>query len=140
MSNGTQTTEYELHCIEALRLRLSGATFAEIAVSQDCSASSAFRRVEHALEQMRPHADYDQYRARQLAELAEARGLAYRTMADEALALGARFGAVDRLVKLHEREAKLLNLDAAPTPLEEAARVLGAASDADIAAELEART
>ena len=140
MSNAMQGTQYELDCIDALKLRLSGQTYSAIGAEQGVADSTAMRRVEHALEQMRPHADYDEYRARQLAELAEARGLAYRTMADEALALGARFGAVDRLVKLHEREAKLLNLDAAPTPLEEAARVLGAASDADIAAELEART
>ena len=132
--------EVEAESMEALRQHMRGETYRQIGESLGISHTTAYNRVRQAMDSFRPSMDYDQYRARQLAELAEARGLAYRTMADEALALGARFGAVDRLVKLHEREAKLLNLDAAPTPLEEAARVLGAASDADIAAELEART
>ncbi len=139
MGNGLQGTDYEAACIEALKLKLAGWTFTAIGEEQGCSHSTAFRRVSHALEQMRPHADYDEYRARQLAEIEHIRNDMY-AVATTSMDSKIRFAAIDRILKLHEREAKLLNLDQAPTPLEDAARELAKASDEDINEELARRT
>ena len=130
---------YELLCIEALTLKISGMTYEDIAGHQGCSGSTAFRRCAHALDGMRPHADYDQYRARQLAELEPARQLANKTIADADKDLAPRFKAVERLIQIQDRESKLLALDKAPTPMEEAARKLAAASPEEISAEMNQR-
>lgn len=137
--NAMQGTQYEMDCSEALELRLCGDTFAAIGKAQDVSASTAMRRVNHAIDQMRPHADYDEYRARQLAELEKIRTQLYESATDVGREWEERGKLIDRLVKIHDRESKLLALDKAPTPMEEASRELAQASPEDIAAELDKR-
>ena len=88
---------------------------------------------------MRPTADADWYRARQLAEIAPIRGRLYAVASNPESELAEVLLATDRLLKIQERESKLLNLDKAPTPLEEAMRELQNATDEEIAAELAAR-
>ena len=144
---GTQAPEpaedkkivYELLCIEALSMKIGGKRYEDIAAHQGCSKSSAYRRCNHALDGMRPHADYDQYRARQLAELEPARQLANQTISDTDKDLSPRFKAVERLIQIQDRESKLLALDKAPTPMEEAARKLAAATPEEISAEMNQR-
>ena len=131
---------YEIQCIRALNLFLSGHTYREIAQHEDCSCSTAHNRVSDGLDQLRPHADADRYRARQLAELETARTLMLSVIIDDQRETMEALQATDRLIKIHEREAKLLGLDRAPTPLEEAARALAVATDVEIIAELEERT
>jgi hypothetical protein len=67
---------------------------------------------------MRPHADYDRYRTRQLAELEVSRRiLGNRIVTDESTRDICT--ALNTLFSLQEREAKLLGLDRVPTPLDE---------------------
>ncbi len=131
--------DYELTCAEALRLKCSGKTYEQIGVIQECSKSTAYRRCESGLDAMRPHADYDEYRARQLTEIEAMRTSLFSVARDQGHEWSERMDAVDRVVKLHDRESKLLALDKAPTPIEEAARELANASPEEIAAELDRR-
>lgn len=136
MHNASQETQYEVNCIEALELRLTGMTYQQIADEQGVNQTTAMRRVSSAIDAARPHADYDQYRARQMVELEAIRTRLYNTVVADDTAIDDRHSAVDRLLKVHDRESKLLALDKAPTPIEEAARKMANASSEEIADEL----
>ena len=60
---------------EALRLWMSGLSYREIAEELGVSSSTAYSRVQTAIDAHRPHADFDRYRRTQLAELAVARSV-----------------------------------------------------------------
>lgn len=123
---GTRRPEVEEAKIQALRLWMTGATYRAIGQQLGVSHQTAYKRVQAALDDMRPHAQYSQYRAVQLAELEVARRGLRRVIAafgttvspwtfDEFIA------ALGSLYKLQEREAKLLGLDRVPTPADELA-------------------
>jgi len=124
-------TEYEQSKIEALRLRLAGASFDQIAATQDITKSGAYKRVNAALEDMRPHAEYDIYRRRQMAEMEEVRTrLMRKVLENDDLIEAAR-----ELRGLWDSERKLLKLDEAPTPMELQIRRLATLSDDELAIE-----
>lgn len=114
--------ERKIEEAKALKLRLTGRTYAEIAKALGVkSTRTAWNRVQAALDDMRPHADISEYRAQQRAELE-----VLRTKLMEELVrwkhggdLSELLGAGETLIKLHDREAKLLGLDRAPTPWDE---------------------
>lgn len=133
-----QAAKIEEQKLRAIRLWMTGATYRQIAEQMNISVSATYRRVQAALDDMRPHADYDRYRAVQLSELEVARVGLRRVIA----AFGARpnrgqpvydladfVSALGALLRLQEREAKLLGLDRAPTPVDE----LSSMSDEEMA-------
>lgn len=120
---------------DALKAWMTGATYKTIGKNLGISTGTAYKRVQDAIDEMRPHSDYDQYRAIQLAELDVARR-PFRTI----IVAWRRGEAVDEiatalaaLLKIQEREAKLLGLDRAPTPEEELARQVRSMSDDELA-------
>lgn len=117
--------EIEESKIKALRLWMTGATYRQIGEQLGVSHQTAYNRVQAALEDMRPHADYAQYRAVQLAEIEVIRRslrrviVAFGTTGPAGTAFDEFIAAINALCKLQEREAKLLGLDRVPTPVEE---------------------
>lgn len=120
--------------IEALRAWMSGATYRQIADQLDVGRSTAYDRVQQALDAMRPHADFDRYRAEQLAEMEMARRqlrraiLAWTVRSDDPDGL---VKPVTALMRLQDRQAKLLGLDAPEVDR------FSQMSDAEIEAEME---
>lgn len=116
----------------ALALWMKGASYRAIGDELNISTMTAHRRVQASLDAQRPHADYDRYRAIQLGELEVARRNLRSVVADWEVDddVDELVKAVAALLKLQEREAKLLGLDRVPTPFDEVAMM----SDADIAA------
>lgn len=106
----------------ALRLWMSDASTAEIGRVIGVSKATAWRRVNEAIDAMRPHEDFERYRAVHLAEIHEMRRALHRGITKyvrgtiDELAL-ARLATT--LIKLQEREARLLGLDRAPTIFDE---------------------
>lgn len=124
--------EREEQRIEALRLWMTGSSYRKIGQALGVTHTTAFKRVQQALDEMRPHAEFDKYRAVQLAELEMGRRPLRQAI------IGWRPGddidtpvkAIGALLKIQEREAKLLGLDRVQTPVDE----LTAMSDEDLAA------
>lgn len=105
---------------DALRLYMVGLPYRDIAEELGLPLSTAYRRVQEAIDDMRPHADWEQYTARQLGELKAAReelmsGILDHTVTDFA----GRVSAIKVLCQVHEREARLIGLDKMPTPAED---------------------
>lgn len=113
----------------ALRLWMTGATYRAIANTQNCSHTTAYNRVQKAIDDMRPHTEYDRYRAIQLAELELSRRPLRSIIVDTETTITELVAAITTLIKLQEREAKLLGLDRTPTPLDD----LHTATDEELA-------
>lgn len=115
---------------EALRLWMSGLSYRSIAAKLDVSHQTAYDRVQQAIEEMRPHADFDHYRAKQIAEIDVSRRPLRAIIAtwkpaveiDGVIVLSDHkrlTDAITSLIRLQEREAKLLGLDRVTTPIDE---------------------
>lgn len=124
---------------EALRLYAAGATFRTIAAQQDVTVATAWRRVQKAIDEMRPHADFDRYRAEQMIDISLIRRQCRQTIVmwsnddwrtKHAVTLADVHQAMLRLMQLLERESKLLGLDRAPHPMDD----LTGISDAELEA------
>jgi hypothetical protein len=89
----------------ALELRKSGATFEQIAATLGCSISYAHKAVTKALDRM-VREPADALRKLELERLDSMLFGLWRR------AKGGETGAVDRVIKLMERRARLLGLDA----------------------------
>lgn len=105
---------------EVLKAYLSGKPYSALAKEFGISTSTAHDKVQRAIDAQRPHADFDRYRAIQLGELELMRRPLRQTIiawqpGDDLVNCGA---AIDRLLKLQEREAKLLGLDRVPSPFD----------------------
>lgn len=111
--------DYEPAKQQALELWLAGHTYREIAQQQNVSPGGAHKRVQAAMDDMRPHADYDRYRATQLAELDTARMPLRRIITTPNTPISDLCTAITTLLRLQEREAKLLGLDRVPTPIDD---------------------
>jgi len=112
---------------QAISLRSAGATYDQIAAALGVSATSAFRMVRRVLDRTAKHTneEADQLRAIELRRLDAALVQVWNLMTAAAPAPHAgtapgidkdfeylRLSAIDRLVKISERRAKLLGLDA----------------------------
>ncbi len=121
--NAKTNAKRETEKIEALRLWMAGTSFRSIGEKLGVSGPTAYRRVRAALDEMRPHADFEAYRAVQLAELEVSRRVLRNVIAS--WRPGQPFGeatlAISTLLKLQEREGQLVGLDRAPTPFDEIA-------------------
>ena len=109
--------------IKALKLWMEGDTYRVIGRKLGVDHMTAYRRVQAAIDAMRPHADFDKYRAKQLAELEMSRRpmrvvIATWTAGD---CIDDAVKAIGALLKIQEREAKLLGLDRVPTPFDDLA-------------------
>lgn len=107
---------------EALRLVMTGAGTKAIAKSLGLGVGTTLARIDAAYDSMRPHADYDRYRAVQLAEIdMMRRKLRLFIVSWNPLKGGVKEGidAIKALLQLQEREAKLLGLDRVPTPFDD---------------------
>jgi hypothetical protein len=93
---------------ECLRLRLAGFSHREIAAQLGAAPSSAYKRVRHALDEVnkRNLESAEQLRALELLRLDELLNALWGT------AIVGDGKAVDRVLKVMERRAKLLGLDA----------------------------
>lgn len=109
--------EREIAKIDALNLRLRGETYRSIAASLSTCAETARTLYHDALDDMRPHEEFDVYRARQLAELRTVRELVMRGAFEHAQKASVDPYKVrtlaDSLVSLHDREARLTGIDRA---------------------------
>lgn len=109
---------------QALKLWMSGASYPNIAERLEVSLSTAWKRVQDAIDEMRPHADFDHYRSVQRAELEIMRQAlrkdVMRYSADQ-IPRSDGLKVIDTLLRLQEREAKLLGLDRAPHAFDEIA-------------------
>lgn len=96
---------------EALELRRAGHTYRSIAKLQNCSVGAAHNRVSRAIAAYLPKETVAEARAVELDRLDElvdlARDIAHGADDDET-----RLKAIDRLMKIADRRAKLLGLDA----------------------------
>jgi hypothetical protein len=136
---------------QACKMRASGATYAEIAAALDlCDVTAAWRAVGRALAATvaEPAAEVRQL---ELARLDEATAAAFAVLRKDHLAHshgkvitldgkpvlddGPKLAAIDRIVKISERRAKLLGLDA-PTQVQVITVDLIDAEIARLAAEL----
>jgi hypothetical protein len=93
---------------ECLRLRLAGYSHREIAAQLGVAPSSAYKRVRHALDEINKTnlESAEQLRALELLRLDELLNALWDT------AIAGDLRAVDRVLKVMERRAKLLGLDA----------------------------
>jgi hypothetical protein len=156
VSSGTtaQETAIELRQAEALKLRVAGFTFREIGRKLGISNCMAHKDVQAALAEYREETaeNVAVERGVQLQRLDAAAKVAINVLngrlpnADElgedagpdelaealAEAEEIKLKAIDRIVKLEERRAKLLGLDA-PTKTEVDAKVSGVASPSEAA-------
>ncbi len=100
---------------------MSGRTFESIAEALGCSKGTAYNRVQMAIESQKPHADFDAYRSVQMAELKMSRTPLRATVVGWQVGddLAPVVSAIATLLKLQERESKLLGLDRVPTPFDE---------------------
>lgn len=92
---------------DALRLRQTGATYEDIGKSLKISPQAAHKAVKRALAKLNKvvGADAEQIRTLELVRLDRL------TMALWSSAIAGGFGAIDRLIKIMERRAKLIGLD-----------------------------
>lgn len=132
--------EVERQKNDAWRLMNAGLTLDQISERLSISRNTAKRRVDALIDDMRPHEDYAWYRARQLAELETVRGqmmlVISRWTPTKQITLNnpdgtpvldeneqprritvdvdpvPMFSAVDRLMKVQEREGKLVRFEA----------------------------
>lgn len=124
---GFPKQEREAQKIRALEMWMAGEEYRTIAKEFDVSSATAYKRVQAALDDMRPHADYDKFRAVQLAELEMSRRPMRKVIVsfdrddNTKWSLDDCVKAINALCRLQEREAKLLNLDKAPNPIDEMA-------------------
>ena len=121
--------------IQALELWMTGKQYKEIGEILGVATMTAYTRVQKALDEMRPHADFDRYRSVQLAEIEMMRRPMRQTIVrygqkDKPSTLDQCLKAVNGLIKIQEREAKLLGLDKVPTAFDEFSNM----SDEDLAA------
>jgi hypothetical protein len=110
----------EEQCVQVLRMRMAGAGYKAIATELKLGVGTVYSRLDQAYDRMRPHADFNKYRARQLAEMDEMRrqlGRQIVGMSQSDPSVGQR--AIDLLIKLQAHEAKLLGLERVPTPFDE---------------------
>lgn len=99
----------------AVRMATSGATFEQIAKALGYSdKGDAWRDVNQALENSRKNLalTVEEYRQKQLIEINMLRVQAHAMRQAENATEKVRFGAMDRLIKLMEREARLVGFDA----------------------------
>lgn len=94
----------------ALELRLAGATYRDIAEALDIAVSTAHADVAHALADI-PRAEADALRALECRRLDALQAACWGPALDGDLA------AVDRVLRIIDRRARLLGLDA-PTRLD----------------------
>jgi len=97
---------------EALKLRLTGASYAQVAQHLGISRPNAYRHVQDALAEIREH--YHEA-AHEVMQLDLARLDQWLLECVRKIKAG-DMGAVDRGIKIMERRAKLLGLDA-PTKI-----------------------
>ena len=100
-----KTAALEAQC---LHLRMAGYSHREIAAQLGIAPSSAYKRVRHALDEVNKHNldTAEQLRALELLRLDELLSALWDT------AIAGDLKAVDRVLKVMERRAKLLGLDA----------------------------
>ena len=93
---------------QCLKLRLAGLTHRAIAAQLSIAPSTAYKRVRHALDgvNQRTTQEAESLRALELARLDELQCALWEQ------ALAGELKAVDRVLKVMERRAKLLGLDA----------------------------
>ena len=129
--------ERERQKVQALRLWMAGAQYKEIGEALGVATMTAYTRVQKALDDMRPHADFDRYRSIQLAEIEMMR----RPMRQVIVRFGQEENpstlnqctkAISSLIRIQEREANLLGLDKLPSAFDEFSNM----SDEDLAAEV----
>lgn len=122
---------------QALKLWMTGAKYEQVGKALGVSTMTAYARVQKALDEMRPHADFDRYRSIQLAEIEMMR----RPMRSVIVRFGQMENpstleqatkAITSLIKIQEREAKLLGLDKIESPFDEFSNM----SDEQLAAEV----
>jgi len=92
---------------EALRLRSSNLTYEEIGHRMGCNKATALRRCERALVEI-PRETVDTYRKLEDMRLDELSAILWP------LAMAGSLRAIDRLLTISKRRAKLWGLDAAP--------------------------
>ena len=110
--------------LQAFQLRKAGYTYEAIGEALSISKVAAYKLVRRVVEGLnsQSQAEAKEYRALQLARLEDAvKAIWPRAMAGD-------LGAVDRLVKILEREAKLMCLDQ-PAKIDITARVRQMAID-----------
>ena len=115
----------------ALKLWMKGTKYVDIATQIGVSSTAtAFNRVKEAIDEMRPHAEFDAYRATQLAELDVSRRQLRVMIASWVVGEDHRIvvDALGSLLKVQEREARLVGLDRVDVPLDE----LGALSQVEL--------
>ena len=100
-----KTAALEAQC---LHLRMAGYSHREIAAQLGIAPSSAYKRVRHAFDEVNKHNldTAEQLRALELLRLDELLSALWDT------AIAGDLKAVDRVLKVMERRAKLLGLDA----------------------------
>lgn len=138
MSSGNETSKKKARLLEnqrrALELRRSGASYTEIAAAIGLSRSHAHRLVSLALADARESVatNADELRAEELSRLDALLSSLW------AAARRGQLGAVDRVLKIMERRARMLNLDVQPAARGSAAGVfagaIGVPADFDVAA------
>ncbi len=106
---------------------MAGQTYRTTASELGVSVGTAYNRVQEALDAARPHAGLEGFRGVQLAELDQARRPLRRIAAtftdDPDLSVDDLVKAVRALVKVQERETRLLGLDGLDTPMDEVSRM-----------------
>lgn len=98
-------TEMAERAKKVLRLKLSGASYPEIAEVLEISMSTAHGDIQRAIRNI-PKSEADQYREEELMKLDRLQ----RSVWEEAL--GGDHKAIDRVLKIIDRRAKFLGLDA----------------------------
>lgn len=124
--------DYEMAKIEALKLWLGGASYVSIGEIQGVADTTAKGRVEAALDDMRPHADYAAYQARQMAEMEQVRQRLMRlVLSGEDVIDAAR-----ELRGLWEQERRVLGKhESEETPIDKELRRLAKLSDEQLVIE-----
>lgn len=108
----------------AIRMWMSSATYPQIAERLNISLSTAYGRVQEAIDEMRPHGDFDKYRAVQIVEIEMMRRVLRKDVMrydTGSISRSDGLAVIDKFLKLQEREAKLLGLDRAPHVFDEIA-------------------
>lgn len=119
MANGKRGDAERIKRLEAkkqaLSLRASGATYRQIAETLDISVGVAHNYVQNALKDVQQEIDKeaDMLRALEVERLDQMLlALAPMLRANQREGRTANLGAIDRALKIMERRAKLLGLDA----------------------------
>lgn len=132
MPNPFSAPEKAEQRLQAMKLWMSGAPYRAIGQALGVSHQTAYERVQQAIDEMRPHADYDRYRSVQLAELEISRQQLRRVIVGWTAGQDPAHmvAAISALLRLQDHEAKLLGLHRVPNPADELMKM----SDADLAA------